>query len=226
MDSDNLEKINIILDADVEIREVSGIATETEFLPIPDGQKIKEQVTEFDKKTRTLSGILNRIHSTRSEKMSALLDTARPILESCRETTAALADIVPPHQFWKWKDMWSNSLRTAVFAATLAEYLQDGALLSLQQVAETLGIKPEWQDRLALPVEDYLHGVINLVNELSRLAVNAVTLGDFDQPIKISLFVKDVFAGFSMVVHLAVWDTVLLTWIPAESQERPPSASI
>lgn len=37
--------------------------------------------------------------------------------------------------------MWTNSLRTAVFAATLVEYLQDGALLSLQQVAEILGSK-------------------------------------------------------------------------------------
>ncbi|KAI0632098.1 Translin [Trametes polyzona] len=182
MDSDNLQKINSILDADVEIRE-----------------KIKDQVTEFDKKTRTLSGILNRIHSTRSDQMPTLLETARPVLVSCRETTAALADIIPPHQFWKWKDMWSNSLRTAVFSATLMEYLQSGALLSLQEVAETLGIQPDWQDRFALSVEDYLHGVINLVNELSRLAVNAVTLGDFDQPIKISLFVKDVFAGFAML---------------------------
>jgi hypothetical protein len=33
----------------------------------------------------------------------------------------------------------------------------------------------------------------------SRLAVNAVTLGDFEEPLKISLFVKDVFAGFAMV---------------------------
>lgn len=33
----------------------------------------------------------------------------------------------------------------------------------------------------------------------SRFAVNAVTLGDFEQPIKISTFVKDIFAGFSMV---------------------------
>ena len=36
----------------------------------------------------------------------------------------------------------------------------------------------------------------------SRLAVNSVTLGDFEQPIKISLFVKDIFAGFSMVLIL------------------------
>ena len=33
----------------------------------------------------------------------------------------------------------------------------------------------------------------------SRFSVNAVTLGDFEVPIKISLFVKDLFAGFSMV---------------------------
>ncbi|OSD07246.1 Translin [Trametes coccinea BRFM310] len=182
MDADNLEKINSILDADVEIRE-----------------KIKDQVTEFDKRTRNLAGILNRIHSTRSGQMPALLETARPVLASCRESTAAIADIIPPNQFWKWRDMWTNSLRNAVFSATLMEYLQSGGLLSLEQVAGLLGINPEWQDRFALSVEDYLHGVITLVNELSRLAVNAVTLGDFEQPIKISLFVKDVFAGFSML---------------------------
>lgn len=70
---------------------------------------------------------------------------------------------------------------------------------------------------MSLPVEDYLHSLISLVNELvglslsrklvrppitglqSRLAVNAVTLGNFEEPIKISIFVKELFAGFSMV---------------------------
>jgi hypothetical protein len=36
----------------------------------------------------------------------------------------------------------------------------------------------------------------------ARLAVNAVTLGNFDEPIKISIFVKDVFVGFTMVIYL------------------------
>ena len=65
--------------------------------------------------------------------------------------------------------------------------------------------------------EDYLHGLISMVNELVRLvtirvtmtmtyydsksrwAVNAVTLGDYERPIRISIFVKDLFAGFTMV---------------------------
>lgn len=74
------------------------------------------------------------------------------------------------------------SLRNAVFSATLVEYLQSGALLSLPAVAETLGskwgrshrepqlksssVRQEWHDRVVLSVEDYLHGVITLVNEL------------------------------------------------------------
>ena len=33
----------------------------------------------------------------------------------------------------------------------------------------------------------------------SRLAVNAVTLGDFEAPLRISVFAKEVFTGFSMV---------------------------
>ncbi|KAG5645473.1 hypothetical protein DXG03_006018 [Asterophora parasitica] len=218
MDPQDLEKINLLLDGDVELRE-----------------KIKEQVAELDKKTRTMVGTLNKIHSTHPESseatpffcstrpteavswatVPALLDTVRPVLASCQETTSALAGLIPENQFWRWKDMWSNSLRTSVFAASLIEYLSTRTLITLPQVSEILGVKDEWKDRLALPVEDYLHGLISLVNELvrrlsnhcslpgnhtqSRLAVNAVTLGNFEEPIRISIFVKDLFAGFSML---------------------------
>ncbi len=160
MDQQNVEKINSILDAELEIREVYTPAVQVwdtvTRTPLCT-QKIKEQVTEFDKKTRTLTGILNRIHSTRSDQsdysnilrnlstllirptVPALLESARPVLESCRETTTALADIIPADQFWKWKEMWQNSLRNAVFAALLVEYLHSGGLLTLPAVAETLG---------------------------------------------------------------------------------------
>ena len=69
----------------------------------------------------------------------ALLESARPPLESCRQTTAALAEIIPQDQFWRWKEMWQNSLRTAVFSAVLIEYLQSGGLMTLPAVTETLG---------------------------------------------------------------------------------------
>ncbi|ETW81586.1 hypothetical protein HETIRDRAFT_318651 [Heterobasidion irregulare TC 32-1] len=182
MDPQDLDIINSLLESDVVLRE-----------------KIKEQVTEFDKKMRTVVGMLNKIHSTHSADLPALLDSVRPVLQSCQETNSALANLIPANQFWRWKDMWTNSLRTAVFAAALIEYLSHGVLLPLADVNEQLSIKEEWKDRFLLSVEDYLHGLITMVNELSRLAVNAVTLGDFEAPIRISLFVKDVFSGFSML---------------------------
>ncbi|KAI0947428.1 hypothetical protein AcV7_009861 [Taiwanofungus camphoratus] len=153
--------------------------------------------------------------------VAALIESVQPTLSSCRETTAALAELTPPNQFWRWKDMWSTSLRKAVFSAALIEYLRSGVLLSLSQASEMLGsmtcpllhtgvttdgfpclfyvVEDDWHDRFVLTAEDYLHALISLVNELSRLAVNAVTLGDYEQPIKISIFVKDLFAGFSML---------------------------
>ncbi|EEB99680.1 hypothetical protein MPER_00594, partial [Moniliophthora perniciosa FA553] len=90
--------------------------------------------------------------------------------------------------------MWCNSLRTTVFVAALSQYLTNGSLLSLRATSDILGIQDEWKDRMTLSAEDYLHGIITL----SRLAVNAVTLGNFEEPLKISLFVKEIFAGFSM----------------------------
>ncbi|KAK7469215.1 Translin-1 [Stygiomarasmius scandens] len=182
MDAQDLEKLNDMLDNESDLRE-----------------KIRDKINDLDKKTRIMVGILNKIHSTRTESIPALLDSVRPVLISCGETFEGLAELIPPHQFWRWKDMWCHSLRTAVFAATIIEYLTNHSLLSLKAAAETLGIKEEWRDRVTLSAEDYLHGLISLVNELSRLAVNTVTLGNFEEPLRISAFVKDLFAGFSML---------------------------
>jgi len=221
MDSQELQNLNALLDREVELRE-----------------GIKEQVNELDKKARTITGLLNKIHSTPSDARPALLNSIQPVLLSCQENTLALSLIIPENQFWRWKDMWSNSIRTTVFAAALIEYLTSRTLLTLHRAAETIGIKEEWSDRLALPVEDYLHALITLVNELTRLAVNAVTLGNFDEPIKISIFVKDLFIGFTMLnlkndtlrrrydslkydikkVEEVVYDVSLRKLVPAPSQ--------
>lgn len=42
---------------------------------------------------------------------------------------------------------------------------------------------------------------VRLTPSQSRLAVNAVTMGNFDEPIRISIFVKDLYAGFSVVAE-------------------------
>lgn len=83
--------------------------------------------------------------------------------------------------------MWSMSLRQSVFSALLIDYLANGTLLSIAATSDQLGsrysdqslshapknnllwrvkVQEEWKDRFVLSVEDYLHGMITMVNEL------------------------------------------------------------
>lgn len=116
----------------------------------------------------------------------------------------------------RWKDIWARHVQNAVFVVVLCEYTRSQKLLSIKECSEAIGctlvsckssssrnnsppVQSEWKDRVYLQVEDYLHGLVSVVNELSRLAVNSVTLYNYEEPFRISGFVKDVFAGFSMV---------------------------
>ena len=55
------------------------------------------------------------------------------------------------------------------------------------------------RDEFHLTIEEYLHALISLVEELTRLARNSVTLGDYERPLLINQFVKDVLAGFQIL---------------------------
>ena len=88
--------------------------------------------------------------------------------------------------------MWTNSLRNAIFAAVLVEYLSTRRLLSLPDAALCIGseslfrcaflmsrtdfcsVKPEWSSSIALPVEDYLHSLITVVNELVSFSLSSI----------------------------------------------------
>lgn len=67
--------------------------------------------------------------------------------------------------------------------------------------------------KITLTAEDYLLGVIGMVNELAsslcpvwdradlqpRLSINSVTAQNYDLPQKIASFVNDIFASYSLV---------------------------
>ncbi|KAG8689257.1 hypothetical protein FRC08_011028 [Ceratobasidium sp. 394] len=180
MNSDSLQKLGREFEAESELRDA-----------------IRKEVYEFDRKARNASGIMNGIHSTREIK--PLIEESSAVLAGCHEDLAKIVSVVPANQFWKWKDMWTRSLNSILFVAALNEYLTTERLLTLPECEQLLQIQPEWKGRLQLVSEDYLHVVITLVNELSRLAVNSVTLGDFNAPVRISIFVRDLFSGFSLL---------------------------
>jgi hypothetical protein len=55
------------------------------------------------------------------------------------------------------------------------------------------------QTAFHVPVEEMLHGMVSLSNELARLAVTSVICGDFRRPLRIAAFLEELYAGFQML---------------------------
>ncbi|KAL9134526.1 MAG: hypothetical protein Q9175_004292 [Cornicularia normoerica] len=92
--------------------------------------------------------------------------------------------------------------RITIFAIVLWGWLrshtadydgQKGELFAIEEVGKLL------YDVFHMTIEEYLHSLISLIEELARLAVNSVTLGDYHRPLEISRFVKDLHAGFQIL---------------------------
>lgn len=66
-------------------------------------------------------------------------------------------------------------------------------------LSQSLAVSRATSSRLDLTTEEYLHSLISMINDFSRLAVNAVTMADFATPLRLSEFVKDLYAGFGML---------------------------
>lgn len=63
----------------------------------------------------------------------------------------------------------------------------------------TVPVNLKDRDRFHITIEEYLQSLITLIEELARLAINSVTLGDYQRPLQISQFVKDLHAGFQIL---------------------------
>lgn len=91
-------------------------------------------------------------------------------------------------------------------------------LSTFKPIADSSAVPTNVKDRdeFHITIEEYLIALTSLVEELvcsfprtsstsllmpmkTRLARNAVTLGDYERPLLINQFVKDVFAGFQIL---------------------------
>ncbi|KAL8864808.1 MAG: hypothetical protein Q9174_007212, partial [Haloplaca sp. 1 TL-2023] len=78
---------------------------------------------------------------------------------------------------------------------------RQGSLPTIEEVGSMLDVPANIRDGdvFHITTEEYLHALISVIEELARLAVNSVTVGDYQRPLQISRFVKDVHAGFQIL---------------------------
>ncbi|KAK6619946.1 hypothetical protein RUM43_011983 [Polyplax serrata] len=175
---------------------------------LEEDQKLREKINLIVKKLeldgREIVTILQVVHNSGgTDKISASCAQCREIIErNVKPSYAELDQILLSNsssQYYKYHDNWRYINQRMCFAISLITYLENGQLVTYEDVAKILGIKCDREEGFHLDLEDYLTGLLQLSSELSRLAVNSVVYGDYERPLHISQFVSKLNAGFQLL---------------------------
>ncbi|KAK5304837.1 Translin-1 [Exophiala xenobiotica] len=164
--------------------------------------ELKTYVETLSKQGRLTSSILSRIHNTPSAELErAVLNPAYDALTQQAGTVKDLAQSASRYPFYKWNTIWQRDIQAVISSMQMVDWLQTGKLVTIEDVGQRLGVPVNLkdQDKFHITIEDYLLALITTIEELARLAPNAVTLGDYARPLQISKFIKDVHAGFQLL---------------------------
>lgn len=161
---------------------------------------IKNTTKEIEEKSRKVITLLQVIHNEgASQLIPSACEKCKAIIESTKSEYQQLSKHIERGMYYKYYDYWKMATQKLCFAIALIYYLETGILISREEVASQLGLVVNEKDGFHLAIEDYLFGLLSLVSELSRYAVNAVTNGDYEKPIHISHFVAELNAGFRLL---------------------------
>ncbi|KAK9512031.1 hypothetical protein O3M35_000558 [Rhynocoris fuscipes] len=128
-----------------------------------------------------------------------IIEKSKSLLKDVNVWLIKLSEIVPKGEYYKYHDHWRWIVQKLVFDIALIQFLQNGELASKELVASTLSLKTDRVEGFHLDLEDYLHGLLQLASELSRLAVTSATSEDYSRPLQISQFVTELNAGFRLI---------------------------
>ena len=161
-------------------------------------------VDTLTKQSRLVSSILSRIHNTSTASLpSSVLQPCIQPLQDQISTVQTLAQTASQYPFYKYNGIWQREIQNVITSIQLHDWLSSGHLVTLDEVGARLNVpvnlKSPSADAFHITIEDYLLALTSTIEELARLAPNAVTLGDYRRPLQISRFVKDVHAGFQLL---------------------------
>ncbi|TPX61942.1 hypothetical protein PhCBS80983_g00836 [Powellomyces hirtus] len=186
-------------------------------------ENIRNAVRELERLCRAVAATLNQVHSATTETViSTKLEAAASRFSEIRLAIKKVAELVPPGQYYRYNNIWNFPLQQAVFLSAYTKYLQNEQLISIPEAEEILGTEVNLRgdsQAFHIGIEDYLHGLINMTSELSRLAVNwlqailSVLCGELvmdadmilmkgvlkGRTISISRFVGELYSGFQLL---------------------------
>ncbi|MCJ1387084.1 hypothetical protein MMC17_010213 [Xylographa soralifera] len=170
-------------------------------------EELKSILQVLEKQGRATQSVLSRAHSTPTAHLKSTISDAEKSIYQQVETIANLGHVASKYPYYKYNGTWTRDCFGILLCGWLGgmanevDQGQVGKLLTIEEVGHILSIPVNLKDRDAfhLTIEEYLQSLITLIDELARLAVNSVTLGDYERPLQISQFIKDVHAGFQIL---------------------------
>lgn len=112
--------------------------------------------------------------------VSNVLDAAKEPIQSAMATVAKLSESASKLPYYKYNQMWNRQIQDLVYSLLfwgwLGGYQQQGSeikngrLLTIEELGELLKVPVNLKDEDAfhLTIEEYLHALISLVEELVR----------------------------------------------------------
>lgn len=217
--------------------------------------QLRDIVQALEKQNRNVSFVLSRAHSTSVSHLAQVLKAAEEPIKKVIDTVSELSQAASKIPYYKFNHIWSRQMQGAAESVLLwawlggYQYQQQGGevrcgrLVTIEEIGDILSIPVNLKDRdeFHLSLEEYLQSLITLVEELTRLARNAVTLGDYERPILINQFVKDLHAGFQILnlkndslrrrsdglkyrvkdIEDVVYDLSLRNLVPKKEEQKP-----
>ncbi|XP_059149926.1 translin-like [Physella acuta] len=163
-------------------------------------EEIRTVVRDLEQTAREIQTALQVIHQpSQGLNICGLCDNVGLLFKKIQEQYAFLASKVPENQYYRFNDHWKFVTQRCVYLSALVVYLKEERLISREEAADQIGLKVKREDGFHMDLDDYLMGILSLSNELSRLAVNAVTAGDYSRPLRISHFIGELDSGFRLL---------------------------
>ncbi|KAK6910989.1 hypothetical protein L486_05240 [Kwoniella mangroviensis CBS 10435] len=162
-------------------------------------KQIRESMEPIDDLSRSATTELNKLHSAPFSQHAEICQNAINIISRTQPLWVDVAKLIPENEFYRYQFALGPTMRNLTTSIVLARFILHDELTPSHTISTLLGIQTDSTSVLQLSAEDYLQGVIGAVNELPRLSVNAVTSQNFELPIKISSFVNDIFASYSLL---------------------------
>ena len=169
---------------------------------------------------------IRNLNSTDPITDDNIIADTEPSIKEQISIVGRLSETASEYPYYKYNSLWTRDIQNTVssskfLAAKLMTIPQifyilfsgwlgaslgqgqghQGRLLALEEVGQILKVPVNLkeEDSFHLTIEEYLHALINLIDELARLAINAVIQGDYEISLQVSTFVKDIHAGFQIL---------------------------